>query len=114
MEMLTECKLGQNGFTGGVPASLGENQALASLALEGNPLTGEVPEELCALTQNGSLVSLTADCEAEIEAHKGTLDMSNVEGAEIFDWQPLSGLTEEEDEEVELEGVICDCCTQCF
>ena len=68
MDLLSECKLGENEFTGGVPASLGESLALTQLALEGNTLTGEVPSAICALTEGGSLVSLTADCRTETEA----------------------------------------------
>ena len=114
LELLAECKLGQNEFEGGVPASLGESSALIQLTFEGNELTGEVPEEICALTETGSLESLTADCLTDIEAVKGTLDLSNIEGAEIIDSGALGGLTDEEEEVVELDGLICDCCTECF
>ena len=84
LDLLIECKLGQNDLTRGIPVSLGESLALSELALEGNTLTGHVPEEICALTEIGSLEALTADCYAEGE------------------------------DGVVLEGVICECCTECF
>ncbi|CAJ1959542.1 unnamed protein product [Cylindrotheca closterium] len=84
LDLLIECKLGQNEFTGDIPVSLGESLALTELTFEGNTLMGDVPEEICALTEIGSLEFLTADC-----------------------------YTEGEDGGV-LDGVVCECCTECF
>lgn len=38
-----------NKFTGEIPASLANNKGLKEILLLGNELTGNVPEELCAL-----------------------------------------------------------------
>ena len=114
LDVLIECKLGQNGFTGGIPVSLGESLALIALAFEGNTLTGDIPDEICALAEIGSLEALTADCYIEVESSKGTLDMSSIEGAQLIEGGELGGLTDEEEDVVALDGVICDCCTECF
>lgn len=112
LDMLIECKLGQNEFTGGVPATLGESLALADLALEGNTLTGEVPEQICALAKIGSLAALTADCYTELESSRGVLDLATIEGNQVIEGGHLG--TNEEEDIAELDGVICECCTECF
>lgn len=114
MDLLTEFKLGQNEFNGVIPGTLGESLALVQLAFEGNTFTGDVPEEICALMELGSLEALTADCYTEIESSKGTLDLSNIEGAELIEAGQMGGLTNEEEDLVELDGVNCECCTECF
>jgi len=94
LDLLTECRLGQNEFNGGIPVSLGESLALVELALEGNTLTGDVPDEICALMEVGSLEALTSDCYTKVNNSKGDFDPSHIEGAP--------------------DGVICECCTECF
>ena len=66
------------------------------------------------MTQIGSLEALTADCYIEVEGKKGPLDLSNIEDAEVFDAGQMGGMTNEDTEVVALDGVVCECCTQCF
>jgi Leucine Rich Repeat len=60
---LTEAlNLSSNKLSGGLPSQLGELFKLRELQLDGNNLTGKVPDEVCALTTGDSLHSFKTDC----------------------------------------------------
>jgi hypothetical protein len=53
-----------NSITGAIPSELGGLTNLVVLALEGNPkLTGEMPGEICQLSLDWKLGTLSVDCE---------------------------------------------------
>ncbi|CAJ1959543.1 unnamed protein product [Cylindrotheca closterium] len=111
MDLLTECRLGHNDFNGVIPVSLGESLALVELTLEDNALTGNVSDEVCTLTEIGSLEVLTADCYSGVNSIEGTLDPSNIESTRVVEGRgELGRMTSKE----KRDNVVCDCCTECF
>jgi len=51
-----------NAFYGSIPSELGNCNRLETTTFQVNAFTGAVPQEICSLHQQGSLVNLWADC----------------------------------------------------
>jgi hypothetical protein len=118
MVLLAELNLGYNKFSGTIPQSLGtRNRMLERLSVEGNDLTGFMPDSVCDLTEGGGLIYVAAECYRAAIGKRTVVDLANIESSAVGKTGmagEMGQLIEENEDLLGEEGIVCNCCTECF
>lgn len=114
MALLGQLHLGYNKFSGTIPQSLGNRNRMERLSVEGNDLTGFMPDSVCDLTEAGRLVHVAADCYHAAIGMRTVIDLANIESSQTGMAGEMGQLIEENEDLLGEEGIVCNCCTECF